>query len=159
MDRDSVFQLLLPELRSFPTDAARRSALEAALSSRNRYGVNSHPEVVGMLLLVPAGALLLSLGTSWLVWTMPVLIPICACTLGALAYRARVRRSLRDMLAKLERFCRCGYNLTGNVSGRCPECGQEVALPADGRHDPQGRARNVQSAPKSPVHLADKEER
>ncbi len=22
--------------------------------------------------------------------------------------------------------CRCGYNLTGNVSGRCPECGAEV---------------------------------
>jgi hypothetical protein len=22
--------------------------------------------------------------------------------------------------------CRCGYDLTGNVSGRCPECGQEV---------------------------------
>ncbi|MCO6438197.1 MAG: hypothetical protein J5J06_13975 [Phycisphaerae bacterium] len=22
--------------------------------------------------------------------------------------------------------CKCGYNLTGNVSGRCPECGREV---------------------------------
>ncbi|MCO6435705.1 MAG: hypothetical protein J5J06_01295 [Phycisphaerae bacterium] len=22
--------------------------------------------------------------------------------------------------------CPCGYNLTGNVSGRCPECGREV---------------------------------
>ena len=25
--------------------------------------------------------------------------------------------------------CRkCGYNLTGNVSGRCPECGKKVAM-------------------------------
>jgi hypothetical protein len=23
--------------------------------------------------------------------------------------------------------CRCGYDLTGNTSGRCPECGQAVA--------------------------------
>jgi hypothetical protein len=25
----------------------------------------------------------------------------------------------------------CGYNLTGNVSGRCPECGQAVTLRGD----------------------------
>ena len=25
-------------------------------------------------------------------------------------------------------YCQnCGYNLTGNVSGRCPECGEHVA--------------------------------
>jgi hypothetical protein len=23
-------------------------------------------------------------------------------------------------------YCRCGYNLTGNVSGRCSECGRKV---------------------------------
>jgi hypothetical protein len=29
-------------------------------------------------------------------------------------------------------FCRkCGYNLTGNVSGRCPECGTEVGVPVN----------------------------
>ena len=22
--------------------------------------------------------------------------------------------------------CKCGYNLTGNISGRCPECGEHV---------------------------------
>jgi hypothetical protein len=26
----------------------------------------------------------------------------------------------------------CGYNLTGSVSGRCPECGTEVVPPASG---------------------------
>ncbi len=30
--------------------------------------------------------------------------------------------------------CRnCGYDLTGNVSGRCPECGSEVAPKAQGK--------------------------
>jgi hypothetical protein len=23
----------------------------------------------------------------------------------------------------------CGYNLTGNVSGKCPECGNEIGMP------------------------------
>jgi hypothetical protein len=30
--------------------------------------------------------------------------------------------------------CRnCGYNLTGNVSGRCPECGTPTLQPSEGR--------------------------
>lgn len=28
--------------------------------------------------------------------------------------------------------CRCGYNLTGNVSGVCPECGMSTERAADG---------------------------
>lgn len=29
-----------------------------------------------------------------------------------------------------EGFCqKCGYDLTGNISGRCPECGQAINLP------------------------------
>ena len=38
-----------------------------------------------------------------------------------------VRSSRR--LARLKRGCcvRCGYNLTGNVTGRCPECGEPTA--------------------------------
>jgi predicted Zn-ribbon and HTH transcriptional regulator len=31
-----------------------------------------------------------------------------------------------------ERACqKCGYDLTGNVSGRCPECGEAVKLKGD----------------------------
>lgn len=28
---------------------------------------------------------------------------------------------------------KCGYNLTGNVSGRCPECGTLIAATAEDR--------------------------
>lgn len=44
---------------------------------------------------------------------------------GALGL-ARVMRILLDRNKPRPGFCRCGYDLTGNVSGRCPECGEAV---------------------------------
>jgi len=35
-------------------------------------------------------------------------------------------RSLRDQQRRESECPKCGYNLTGNVSGRCPECGAEA---------------------------------
>lgn len=38
---------------------------------------------------------------------------------------------LRFVVRKLKRkldHCKCGYNLTGNVSGHCPECGRTVSV-------------------------------
>ncbi|MBN2448588.1 MAG: hypothetical protein JXO22_17815 [Phycisphaerae bacterium] len=39
--------------------------------------------------------------------------------------RERAQR-LRRSLAAQGRCERCGYDLTGNVSGRCPECGEPI---------------------------------
>lgn len=38
--------------------------------------------------------------------------------------------------------CRCGYNLTGNVSGMCPECGRPVP-PDDSDNGPDTGAQHV----------------
>lgn len=36
--------------------------------------------------------------------------------------------SFREPFARAGRYCRgCGYDLTGNVSGRCSECGMDIA--------------------------------
>ena len=32
--------------------------------------------------------------------------------------------------------CRCGYNMTGNVSGVCPECGEKMRIDPDNPIDP-----------------------
>ena len=45
-------------------------------------------------------------------------IGIVTIIAGYLLYRAR---------PKLEGICICGYDLTGNVSGICPECGRTVS--------------------------------
>ena len=49
---------------------------------------------------------------------------IVACILAQLIYFL-----LRESHVEGEyvRCRRCGYNLTGNVSGRCPECGEAIA--------------------------------
>ena len=48
---------------------------------------------------------------------------IAALFLAPLGWRiARARRS-----APADRCHACGYNLTGNVSGKCPECGRDVS--------------------------------
>lgn len=37
-----------------------------------------------------------------------------------------IRKRDRDRLAQSGRCIRCGYNLAGNASGVCPECGTPV---------------------------------
>jgi hypothetical protein len=56
-------------------------------------------------------------------WHVPLHIPLLFVALptGYLFWRDRRYQSLS---------CQgCGYDLTGNVSGACPECGQTVAGP------------------------------
>jgi hypothetical protein len=44
---------------------------------------------------------------------------------GGYIIAKRIERRIHDRQAK-GLCCNCGYNLTGNVSGRCPECGVEI---------------------------------
>jgi hypothetical protein len=57
-------------------------------------------------------------------WGM-LIIPISAIALGFAIYRSR-----KPAGAKAPQCKRCGYNLTGNQSGVCPECGATVKAAA-----------------------------
>ncbi len=48
---------------------------------------------------------------------------------------ARLERQLLEALVRSTCVC-CGYNLTGNVSGRCPECGTPIAAGTDAAAPP-----------------------
>lgn len=55
---------------------------------------------------------------------IPLWIPfllLVACGIALLAHQERKRRQQKS------RLCSCGYDLTGNVSGICPECGRKVS--------------------------------
>jgi hypothetical protein len=58
---------------------------------------------------------------------LPMWLPVLVFGVptGWLIYRAR-RRRLPGTCGK------CGYDLTGNVSGRCPECGETMTAPVAG---------------------------
>jgi hypothetical protein len=65
-------------------------------------------------------------------WVRIALFMLVAGGVGAGVSLLRLRplrRYLREQLhARGVAICvRCGYDLTGNVSGRCPECGQPMA--------------------------------
>ena len=67
---------------------------------------------------------------------MPVFVCMClaaaaalAIVLARMAYRS-VRRHQMEAMEPREPYCpHCGYNLTGNVSGTCPECGTKIERP------------------------------
>jgi hypothetical protein len=55
---------------------------------------------------------------------IPYWIPLCVIGLAFWRVTAKKRRHLRVGTGFV--CLKCGYNLTGNVSGKCPECGQDV---------------------------------
>ena len=56
----------------------------------------------------------------WLPFTLFVTYPTIAFIRGLLRRHRRHRRRRKDLCLI------CGYNLTGNVSGVCPECGERI---------------------------------
>jgi len=76
-------------------------------------------------------------------WLLLILVPVVMLWVTWLALVfAHVWRDLRLARCQRERVARglcprCGYDLTGNVSGRCPECGTRVGgssgIPRQGR--------------------------
>lgn len=73
---------------------------------------------------------------SWVATAVSVVMAIitglavAAQVIGSLLAGRWIYRSFRWKMAPYDgSWClKCGYSLTGNVSGICPECGEEVSL-------------------------------
>jgi hypothetical protein len=60
-------------------------------------------------------------------------LPLLFVALAAYPMVAFIRGPLRRWRRRDPGLCRrCGYNLTANTSGRCPECGTPATTPSDG---------------------------
>ncbi len=64
-----------------------------------------------------------------MIYLFPLVLPLFIVVAYPLLWRRRAQRVLRERLVALgvDVCLKCGYDLTGNVSGRCPECGEVVA--------------------------------
>lgn len=69
-----------------------------------------------------------SFGVAFLIRTIDRRIAAAALAVGVFAgtfaaYLAKRNRRMTRTRRRLGQCLACGYDLTGNVSGRCPECG------------------------------------
>ncbi len=135
---------LFPELERLPTKKARREAWSIAthtVGTSWRYwaaiaGVVA-PSVVIQFSLRRLGIPMAWRGMArWLV----VAVTVVASWAILLAFRKTIRRVLWRVLRDHGIPCctSCGYDLTGNVSGICPECGE--ALRPDGKEGERAEA-------------------
>ena len=123
---------LFPELERLPTEEARQRAIYIAkteVSTRWRFwaailGIVAVSVVVQILL--PR----LGIPVDWrgLVRGLVVAVTVVSCWTLVLSFKKTIQRTLWRILADEGIPCcqTCGYNLTANVSGRCPECGVNV---------------------------------
>ncbi len=123
---------LFPELLLFHEKDDRKRAWRNA-----EYAVLKKPALwVGVLTIVVGGAYLtfslpslgVPIGHRGKVRGVIMAVEILAGYTLVWSFRRSIRRNLRMDLAQLGvPICvACGYNLTGNVSGVCPECATKV---------------------------------
>jgi len=63
---------------------------------------------------------------------LPTILPVSALTWGYIGGRAVGARAARRAKLMKGLCSACGYNLTGNTSGICPECGTKVSATSVG---------------------------
>ena len=120
---------LYPELALFPTAEGRRSANRRAGriafgSARTLLGI---PAVI--VASISAGYFVMShFHRYWASLLVPLVTGIVAWIVAVFVIvpRNKIRREFRVCLREQGvRICiSCGYSLTGNTSGVCPECGR-----------------------------------
>ena len=125
-----LLTVMYPELLRFPDWV---TAKQAYLQARRQLGANSWfgmrcrvVLVVGLFLAVSIIKMPEQVGVPFILrWVLAVLIPLFLVKALFWLFRKSIRRSIREQLTGMGIPCcvHCGYNLEGNVSGVCPECG------------------------------------
>jgi hypothetical protein len=136
-DWDPIWRYLFPEVVRFPDGQAKTSAKRVMWRSGFCIGLIAWWLLgIGLgLFLYLSGAYSGNWGWGWL----PMLPIFAGPSAVLLLLRGRVRRALRTELVRagVPICIPCGYDLTGNVSGKCPECGTPIeSEAAQAKHPP-----------------------
>ena len=124
---------VFPEIDRFPTPADAEQALKKAMSHRRSWVIGLSFSIIIIYCLALALMFeFMDRNTVYYTWLPPLmilLIPLFYMMLLGWPFRRHIQRSLREQLAEsgIPVCIQCGYDLTGNESGMCPECGNEFA--------------------------------
>ena len=123
----SLSERILPELNMFEPGPERQRMLQDAVNGRRTRIAVLLSVVASTGVFVLWDKLVASVPSRWSVY---LLFTLCLIGFGIATWFTRedIRRRLRAELAKkgIPVCIPCGYNLTGNVSGICPECGKAI---------------------------------
>lgn len=90
----------------------------------HRYSILALPVLMTVLVILPLRLAITRLGPSTVAFVVMLLwFLLVFAVLSPLLARRLLRTSLR---AARGQCLRCGYDLRGNTSGVCPECGRRV---------------------------------
>ncbi len=112
----------------------RRTAGEAALAriaagmiSERRSRLQPYLLAFVTVIVMAGGLIMTFLGVSTqpVTWRFALVGPLMM--LNAVVMARSAWRQWLDVRPIPPGQCRCGYNLAGNASGTCPECGRKVA--------------------------------
>jgi hypothetical protein len=94
------------------------------------HNFNPKPSMVVVGILVPLGLMVVAglLGKMWIVWLAVVYVAVMLSVSGAIKLRQAARREEYTRW-RAGQCASCGYDLTGNTSGVCPECGKAMPSP------------------------------
>ncbi|MHC4063081.1 MAG: hypothetical protein ACYSUI_01060 [Planctomycetota bacterium] len=124
-----------PELMRFESRPERKKAWRAAyhpvLKSLRYWLIAIATQLVGQVVFRALGSQCagwLEFTRGWAPFVAPGVGAGIAAALTLWLVRKRVQRNLREHLNDCgQPVClHCGYDLTGNTSGRCPECGRRA---------------------------------
>ncbi len=131
-----IILTLFPELERLPTKKAQREAWSIAtrtVGTSWRYWA-AIAGVVAASVVIQFSHRRLGIPMAWRGMSrwLVVAVTVMACWAILLAFRKTIRRILWHVLKDHGIPCctACGYDLTGNASGTCSECGE--ALNPDG---------------------------
>jgi len=123
----SLSERILPELLLHEPGPERHRMLHEAVYGPRTLAVAFLCVIVATGMFVLWDKLVESIPSDWSMYPLFVLNLIGFGFAGWFT-RRDIRRRLREQLVKkgIPVCIPCGYNLTSNVSGVCPECGTEI---------------------------------
>ena len=123
----SLSERIFPELARLEPGPERLRMIQQAVGGPRTHAALFLSVVVSTAVFVLWDKLVASVPSRWSVY---LLFALCIIGFGIAVWFTRrdIRRRLRAQLAEkgIPVCIPCGYNLTGNESGVCPECGTEI---------------------------------